>query len=256
MRAEEGDVPSIDKKVEENPCPFELLPREIKENILERVIDETAKFKEFKKFWRLKSVNKEFYSILNSNYAKRHFHKYPCWIRIRDHQFINEKSGRAMAVMSINCAINPKDTSSKNHKKNTVCTYHEIFFDEISEFFRAKPFRIDSILVDPLLSTDQLISTITELANQSSEKITVLFFPSCCRFHNSYRDADYSFDPYFHVDDQDFPEDLDFDTYHPNILESYHNSFRKIMTELSDVEEAGRIRILFDRHFLSNSDEE
>ncbi|CAI4231451.1 unnamed protein product [Auanema sp. JU1783] len=238
MEAEKGDVPSIDRKEEENLSPFELLPREIKEKILERVIDETACLDEFKKFWRLKRVNKEFNSIFSSSYAERHFVKYPCWIAIHDDKQTSHKSGRAVAFVKISYPITRKDISYTkmteyddilNNGVKFVYSRHKILWDSISTFFRAKPFRIDLVFVDPLYATDQLISTIAELANQSSEETTVLIFPSC-------RD-----------------DGLDFDVHdEEELTDAFRKSYIKIVEGLLDVHAAGKIKLRFDKHFFDS----
>ncbi|CAI4231477.1 unnamed protein product [Auanema sp. JU1783] len=261
MEAEKGDVPSIHKKEEEDLSPFELLPRELKEKILERVIDETADLYEFQNFWSLKRVNKEFNSILNSNYAKRHFVKYPCWIKIRDYNdSVDEKekkSGRARALIEINYPIIREDISYDQmfdlHDVMSLSvfedSFHEIFWDSIPTFFRDKPFRIDLVFVEPLSSPDHLISTVLELVNQSSEKLYVLLSPSCCDDY----DVDYLIEIYDLDEDSDFDRDkliLDVGEPDPDLLEAQHNSFRKIVTELLHLQKAGKIKILTDKHFF------
>ncbi|CAI4230706.1 unnamed protein product [Auanema sp. JU1783] len=52
---------------------FELLPLEIKLMLLQYVFDGVSTHSEHERFWGMKLVNREFNSILSSDYAKRHF---------------------------------------------------------------------------------------------------------------------------------------------------------------------------------------
>ncbi|CAI4231465.1 unnamed protein product [Auanema sp. JU1783] len=195
---------SCDGNRGEYSFPFEFLPREIKEKILERVMDETADFDEFKKFWRLKRVNKEFYSILNSNYAKRHFLKYPCWLvfdAIQVYPGTDEETTSDEVQMTVYWPRTPCRPCKpfrpwRSYRGEHIFHDKKIVYDDVrrgySQFVRSshllrwrdvprylrdKPFRIDLVQIVPFVSTVHMLPTIVELANQATESFGVAFRP-------------------------------------------------------------------------------
>ncbi|CAI4230462.1 unnamed protein product [Auanema sp. JU1783] len=149
---------------EDGRFPFELLPHEIKEMILERVIDETADFDDFQKFWRLKLVNKEFNSILSSNYARRHFPKYRFEFMFRKHDIENHVN------MYIIANGFPKYEPGQLFKKHI-----EIKWEDVPRYFKDKPFRIRFLDIEAVCAVlnDHMVPALKELANQTSESVSV-----------------------------------------------------------------------------------
>ncbi|CAI4230315.1 unnamed protein product [Auanema sp. JU1783] len=160
---------------EDDRFPFELLPHEIKEMILERVIDETSDIDDFKKFWSLKRVNKEFNSILSSNYARRHFLSYPIAIFLL--HIHNLESHVFMHITVTDEFINGNlPIQFFNPKSIRLEIEDEMKWEEFPRYLKDKPFRIGFLQIGPDcdVSNAHMIRALRELANQTSEAIEEL----------------------------------------------------------------------------------
>ncbi|CAI4230362.1 unnamed protein product [Auanema sp. JU1783] len=145
--------------------------------ILERVIDETAGFDDFKKFWRLRLVNKEFNSIFSSDYAHRHFPKRPSFMEIR---FLIELRDDASCASFSWLDEVPEEVAEEAAEEvagKTVSRLSNIKWEDVPGYFRGKPFRINSVEVTRYCGRPASLIThaIRELANQASESFDLNF---------------------------------------------------------------------------------
>ncbi|CAI4230470.1 unnamed protein product [Auanema sp. JU1783] len=217
---------------EEHLSEFNLLPREIKEMILGRVAEDTANFFDFKNFWRLRLVNKEFYSILNSKHVRRFSVKCPCWILFRQHHIENVASmvvrfpiDFTRKYRNFEIVLDDSYASYSQFEKKEL----EMDWKDVPGYFRERPFRIDLVVIEPYISTAHMIPALRELANQTSETLQVKIM-------------------FLHLDQV---EQLNLRSYaHAYHFGFYREEFlQNVLNELKDIVKAGKINIGFDSEY-------
>ncbi|CAI4231439.1 unnamed protein product [Auanema sp. JU1783] len=167
---------SADENQGDDLSPFELLPREIRLKILELVVEEIEHFIVFKWFWRLRRVNKEFYSMFRSDYAKQHFLKWPCSVYFND----------CFIEYQVNVYIHWPISYTKMQTKSVLDPTHEIQVKsekgrlmlrtiELPKYFKDKPFDIAYTRIHTTCPGDETVPSILKMANQTSEKLFLEF---------------------------------------------------------------------------------
>ncbi|CAI4230577.1 unnamed protein product [Auanema sp. JU1783] len=238
MVTEEEGVAFTDRQEGDEVSQFNLIPIEIKEMILKKAGEGITNFCDFKKFWSLSGVNKEFYLIFSSNYAQRHFIKFPCRIRLYPSDWGKILSGDdddltfSVGIFRLNPTSGCDEekyvrlTDTDYWRNEFLSASDRMYCHEIPKYLRDHHFRVDFVTIEPSISTNNIISLVLELAKQASHKIGV--FVSVMQKHM------YPF--LFYLPDAELS----------NMGLLYKYSSKKVKDELNDLHEAGKIDLVFD----------